>query len=170
MRTVRDIMQRDVVTVAPEASARELARMLEDNHVSGVPVCESTGIVVGVVSASDLVRLAAEDRDDAVAWELDDDVEPDDVENDAAAWSYFIAEEPPPRFADIEQLHGPDLDDVTVSEIMSRAPVFVSPSLSIPELANMLLTHRIHRAVVAEDDRLVGIVTTLDVLRAVAAG
>ena len=170
MRTVGDIMQSDVITVAPEASVRELARLLEDSHISGVPVCDARGYVVGVVSASDLVRLAAEAPEDDTAWELDEDIEPDVTENESAAWSYFQAGEPPPRFTDLDLLHGPDLDGVTVREIMTGAPFCVSPKLPIRDLAGLLLEQRIHRAVVAEDNRLVGIVTTLDVLRAVAEG
>lgn len=170
MRTVGDIMQADVITVAPDASIRELARLLEDSHVSGVPVCDAGGNIVGVVSASDLVRFAADAPEDETAWELEDDIEPDATENEAAAWSYFQAEEPPPRFTDLDWLHGPDLDGVTVREIMTAAPFAVAPQLPIGELARMLLEQRIHRAVVAEEGRLVGIVTTLDVLRAVAEG
>jgi CBS domain-containing protein len=168
MRTVREIMQSNVVTVAPDTSIRELARILEDAGISGAPVCTGNGAIIGVVSATDLVRLAAEDGDDVVADELEEDVEPLDDENETSSWTYFLQEEPPPRFLDVESRHGPNLDEWMVRDIMTPAAHHVSPDTSLPELARMLLKNRIHRALVVEDDRLTGIVSTLDVLRAVA--
>ncbi len=168
MRMVSDIMQADVITVTPDTTARELARLLEDEGVSGVPVKGPTGDVVGVVSASDLVRLAAEDGGEGEIWEADE-YEPEDTENETASWSYFLAEEPPPRYVDLASEHGPDLDAFTVRDLMTPAPYTVTPATSLTELARLLLRNRIHRAVVVEDSKLVGIVTTLDVLRAVAA-
>jgi CBS domain-containing protein len=167
MDTVREIMESDVVTVSPETTVRELARVLQEAGVSGVPVCDHIGNVVGVVSASDLVRLAAEDGDDVTDDELDD-VEPEDDETETSSWAYFMEEEPPPRFIDIESKHGPNLDDWTVRDIMTPAPHTVGPDTTLRDLARMLLRNRIHRALVVDDGVLTGIVTTLDVLRAVA--
>lgn len=165
---VRDIMKTDVVTVTPDTTARELARILEEEGVSGVPVRGPNGSVIGVVSATDLIRLAAEDGGDVTAWELDDDVQPDETENESAAWAYFQDVEPPPRFVDAGATHGPDLDDWTVRSIMTPAPFNVTPDTPVSELARLLLRNRIHRALVIEAGRLAGIVTTVDVLRAVA--
>ena len=167
MDTVREIMESDVVTVSPEMTVRELARVLEDAGVSGVPVCDHVGNVIGVVSATDLVRLAAEDGDDVTDDELDD-VEPEEDETETASWAYFMEEEPPPRFIDIESKHGPNLDDWTVRDIMTPAPHTVSPDTKLRDLARMLLRNQIHRALVVDDGVLTGIVTTLDVVRAVA--
>jgi CBS domain-containing protein len=166
--TVREIMQPDVITVTPDTTARELARLLQDAGVSGVPVCDATGRVVGVVSATDLVRLAAEQGDDVSSYDLDDDVTIDEDENESGSWAYFLDEEPPARFVDLDGPHGPDLDTWTVRDIMTPAPHVVEPSTDLPELARLLLREKIHRALVVEEDRLVGIVTTLDVLRQVA--
>ena len=56
MLTVRDIMQTEVVTIGPEATVRDLTRLLADGGISGVPVVASSGTVLGVVSSSDIVR------------------------------------------------------------------------------------------------------------------
>jgi CBS domain-containing protein len=174
MRTVREIMQRDVVTLAPEATIRDFARVLEDHGVSGVPVCDHMRNVLGVASASDLVRFAAESDEESFSDESDEEGqwvgETEETENESAAWSYFLNEEPPSRFVDLVAHHGLDLDETTVREIMTPVPYTVSPDASMAELATLLLDHRIHRALVVADDRLVGIVTTLDVLRTIAEG
>ena len=63
MLAVRDIMRTDVVTVRSDDTARALARVLSDSEISGAPVLDGHGKVVGVASATDLVRLAAEDAE-----------------------------------------------------------------------------------------------------------
>jgi len=61
---VADLMQKDVKTIAPEASVAELVQSLADLHVSGLPVVNSSGRVIGVVSATDVLQAGAE-REDA---------------------------------------------------------------------------------------------------------
>jgi CBS domain-containing protein len=173
-------MQTDVVTAAPEMTARDLARILSDAGISGVPVATPSGDVLGVVSSSDLVRVAAEEREvgfsnahwvpsDSAADAVEDD--PDDEPADPLS-SFFLPEEAPilePAWSPISDDDGP-LDRLTVSDIMTPVSFSVSPDASVKELAQFLVRGRIHRAVVMEDGRLLGIVTTMDVLRGLADG
>jgi len=55
MLTARDIMSRDIITVTEESTIKELARILTSNHISGVPVINDSGKLVGVVTESDLI-------------------------------------------------------------------------------------------------------------------
>ncbi len=63
---------------------------------------------------------------------------------------------------------GSDLDQYDVGEIMTPANFHIHPDSDLRDLAAFLLRGRIHRALVMEDDRLVGIVTTVDLLRTMA--
>lgn len=54
-RTVADVMRRDVITISPTASVRELASVLHQNHVDGVPVVEGQEDVIGMVSSTDIL-------------------------------------------------------------------------------------------------------------------
>ena len=63
---VADLMQRDVRSIAPDASVGELVRALADSRVSGLPVVGTSGRVIGVVSATDVLQASAE-KDDSVA-------------------------------------------------------------------------------------------------------
>lgn len=180
--TVRDIMQTDVTTVSPETPVRELTRLLADQGISGVPVVTASGAVVGVVSSTDVVRLAAEESDLPVSsgrwttpgtddWgdELDGQVEEDVVDDPSAG--FFLPEDSPsliPGWGD--DLGEATFDEYAVSDIMTPVSFAMPPTASVKDLADFLLRGRIHRAVVIEDDHLVGIVTTMDVLRAVAEG
>jgi hypothetical protein len=56
MPKVADVMTRDVITVTPETTLRELATILSEKHINGVPVVDDKGNVLGVVSESDLVN------------------------------------------------------------------------------------------------------------------
>lgn len=172
MVTVRDIMQTEVATASPEMTVRELARLWDDYGISGAPVCDASGRVLGVVSATDLVRLTAEAPDDAVApGPPYEELPPEEVEEDgeAATWYYFLAEEAPSRYdgapAGIPEAAA---GGVTVGDIMTPVIFSVRPQTTLPELARFLIRARIHRALVMEAGRLLGIVTAFDVLRAVA--
>jgi CBS domain-containing protein len=60
---VADLMQKDVSTIAPDASIAELVQALADSHVSGLPVVNPTGHVIGVVTAADVLQASAEKED-----------------------------------------------------------------------------------------------------------
>lgn len=177
MLTVRDIMQSEVVTVTPDATARDLARLLADEQISGVPVLDGAGQLVGVVSSSDLVRLTAEESDVdlgavAVTGLADQGLEPDeDDPEDGDPYGFFLPEDTP--FA--EQSIRADLPEspmvtTTVEDIMTPVAFTVEPDAPVTELSDFLVRGRIHRAVVVKNGRLEGVVTSADVLRAVAAG
>ena len=182
MLTVRDVMMTDVVTVSTDATARHLARLLADEEISGVPVLNGSGSLVGVVSSTDLVRLAADDtglqlRATGVALGIDTirdpDVDEEDLveEEEADPYGFFLPEDSPfsgQRF--LEDWPEGDFDSVPVSDIMTPISFSVAPDTPLDELCQFLVRGRIHRAVVRDGEDLVGIVTSADVLRAVADG
>ena len=180
MIVVRDIMQTDIVSVRPDMKARQLARKLADEDISGVPVTNSEGTLVGVVSQTDLVRLAARAEDvhlveAAVHFEsgssFGNDADPDDEPREPDPYGFFLPEESPfAAHGVLDTVPESQFDMTTVEEIMTPAFYAVPPELPVPELADYLARGRIQRAVVVQDGRLVGIVTASDVLRAVADG
>lgn len=170
MQTVRDIMQTQVITVPRGISVREVVQVMASREVSGVPVVDENGSVLGVISATDVVRLAAQEAEIAVESQL---LEPEPTpEGEKEAWprSYFVYPEISPLLAvpQIQRLTGSGFDELTAEEIMTPAAYSVSPDVTIPEVARFLVRSRIHRALVVENGRLVGIVSSFDVLRVVA--
>ena len=176
MLYVRDIMQTDVVTIATDATARDVARLLADEHISGVPVLDGAGQLVGVVSSTDLVRLAAEDADVQLVTSAlrlgervvatDESEEP--MEEDP--YGFFLPEDSPLTDRGLlAELPESRLDTTPVEEIMTPATFTVEPDTPVTDLCEFLVRGRIHRAVVVEDRQLAGIVTSADVLRAVAS-
>jgi len=170
MRTVRDIMQPNVISVRSGTPVADLARLLDEEEISGVPVLDSSGAVIGVVSRTDLVRYAASSPEGS----------PSDAfwSGLAAGRSELESEDPDAYFlgpetaafvlpsASVEA--GLDLNDAIVDEIMTPVAFHVDPDMLTWELAQFLVSGRIHRALVVEAGRLVGIVTAFDILRVVA--
>ena len=160
MKTVRDLMSRDVVTVTGDMTVRDLARLLSEEEITGAPVVDSHGEVVGVVSSSDILQLAgnaerfegpARESDVEYYYRVETEILPDlRVETPWLDWNTF--------------------EDRTVGEIMNPVRYAVNPDTSIEELATFLLEKRVHRALVIENEELAGIVTTYDVLRGIVDG
>ena len=171
---VKDIMQTDVVTAHPDQTVRELTRLLAEHGISGVPVVTDSGKVLGVVSSSDVVRVAAESDPVPVSgtrWipvpPAEGTVDPEDPPADPYS-DFFLPEEArvTPGWDAVEQ-EGP-LDQLSVSDIMTSATFTVDGNATLAELADFLVRGKIHRALVLDEDRLAGIVTAMDVMRVVA--
>jgi CBS domain-containing protein len=172
--TVAQMMTRDVRTIEPEASVGELIRLLSQEQITGVPVVTDTGQLKGVVSVTDILRLAAdepvasfEDEPWQDAW---DELERDGLTETPLAQSWFLdtgqrALMFRPGLADLPVAA---FDEHSVGDIMTTATFAVPPETTIRELAHFLARGRIHRALVVEGGRLVGIVTAFDVVRAIA--
>lgn len=169
---VRDIMQTEVVSVRPDTTVRDLVRLLAKQRIGGVPVLGEQDELIGIVTTTDLVRLAA----DAAAGPLDDllsrlapgsEGRADDLLSflGSDAWGDAESLAPVGKAADGEEEVA--YEEYQVRDLMRSAPHVVRPEASIDELARVLLQGRIHRAPVVDGGRLVGIVTTFDVLRAV---
>ena len=159
--TVRDIMTTDVITVPPTMPVTDLLGLLVDQHVGGVPVVGDDGVAVGVVSATDVLRLAIYTADiapyEAPAF---------DVESDGTR-ARFLDDRSLQNLAEREGQEA--LAGWVVADIMTPIAFSVTPDASLAELARVLFEERIHRALVTSEGSLLGIATSFDIVRAVAA-
>ncbi|HEU4564928.1 MAG TPA: CBS domain-containing protein [Gemmatimonadaceae bacterium] len=180
MLRVREIMTQDVVTVSPEATLRDAMALLTARHVSGAPVVAG-GRVVGVLSGTDLLSFASSTP--PAPRERDEELEPDDMD-EAQAWDED-EDSPSAYFSDMWEDAGADvterfraadapewdvLEEHTVSEVMTRAVCSIEPDADVPHAADYMRRAGIHRLLVMEGGRLVGIISSMDVARAVADG
>lgn len=154
---VRDVMQARVAGIGPEASLRELDELLLRRRIHGVPVLEGER-VVGLVSRSDVVRQlrAEESRFEA---EIDFYLSPFD--EDAVA---------PDRDQAVSEAVAARLRRLRVRDVMTAEVIGVAPEASLEEAARVMVARRIHRLLVLEEERLVGILSTLDLLALLADG
>lgn len=147
--TARDIMQAEVVTIGPDATVRELADLLATRKISGVPVVDGEGTVVGVVTEGDIVLQDAGLHFPHYIQFLDSTIYLESV-------SKF--EE---RF---RRTFG-----TKVADIMSAEVVTVAPDASVYDVATMMADRDVNRVPVLELGRLVGIITRADVVKAIAS-
>ncbi len=153
---VSDVMAEDVRHVAPNLPVLELDRQLAAYRISGAPVTDRDGRVVGIVSRSDIERALAQERTKA-----------------AAVASYYVEVDPTDELAALDSqdpTHAAfeSIREMTVDDIMSRDVLSVAPGAALVEAARVMKDRRIHRLLVLEDGSLVGIVSALDIVGAVA--
>ena len=181
MLRLANIMTRDVVTAAPEMTLREAAELFVAHHISGAPVVSGTK-VVGVVSAADILAFTASERggdsrtgDEPGIGNWTGPTAEDEVSSEVLpSASYFTQLWFDAGDAVSDRVNNPDgaaldlLDDHTVEEIMSRPLVMLGPTDDVLRAATIMEEKSIHRVIVVENGELVGIVSTLDIVRAVA--
>jgi CBS domain-containing protein len=186
MLRLRDIMTTDLVTLDPNLSIREAIDVLTSKRISGAPVVAGTE-VIGVVSATDLLQLAAalpglpSARDlgtDAGAASRDDD-EPSSFPHlsDDPSGVYFSELWEDGDGSVVERMTAPttagwnSLEEHVISEAMTRAPIHsLTPETAVHVAADYMRREKIHRVLVMTGQKLVGLVTTTDITRAVADG
>ncbi|MBO0723302.1 MAG: CBS domain-containing protein [Blastocatellia bacterium] len=120
-----DVMIKDVLTVKESTPLKDVTRIFSERKITGAPVVNENGNLVGVISETDIIRKT----------------------NSIGAWS-----------------------PSTAGQIMTKPAVTVSPNDTLQRICELMSNRSIHRVVVAEGDQIVGIITTMDILRAIASG
>jgi CBS domain-containing protein len=176
MLTLRDIMTREVVTLDPEMTLRDALEILASRHISGAPVVEGER-VVGIFSSMDAIEFLATTPGvpDVVDTQEDDEPARDEASRDAhMPPEYFVdfwsnaGADVADRFRDVNAAAWDLLAEHTVSEAMNRSPVVFAASAAVRTAAAAMERAHAHRVLVMDGTRLVGIVSALDVARAVA--
>jgi CBS domain-containing protein len=207
--TAGDIMQTDLITISLDTPVAEVEQVLAEHRISGAPVTDHAGRIVGVVSLRDLVERYTEEPDSrprrgSEFWSLPTDETDDVVDRDTrtlelAAEARDVAEE-------IEGMEEMEEEEMLAARIGQRGTVLEANALandstdsgvaygvptdaqatagdvmtpqvhavpihaSLPEIARTMVDQGIHRVLVQQDSHHVGLVSSFDLLRAVAEG
>jgi CBS-domain-containing membrane protein len=140
---VADIMTRQVISVTPQTTIAEAAQLLLDNRISGLPVVDPGGAVVGIVTEGDLLRRVETG-----------------TQRRHSHWLEFLIA--PGRLA----REYTDANARNVGEVMSAQVVSVTPGDALPEVIRLMEHHHVKRLPVIEAGRLVGIVSRANLVRA----
>lgn len=144
-------MSRDPIVVRPETSLNEAIQILAERRISGLPVVDDAGQVVGIISETDLMWQQTGVTPPAYIMFLD---------------SVIFLKNPAQYERDLHKALGQ-----TVGEVMSRDPVTVDPDKLLKDAAQMMHDRNVHRLpVVDETGNVIGILTRGDIVRAMAAG
>ena len=147
--TAADLMNPEVLTVPQNMTVRELARYLTDNQITGAPVEDQGGRLVGVVSVVDIAAVASDGGNVRT-----DRSSPDFY---VRGWEDTIS---PEEMKDFRV----DSEDLQVGEIMTPTVFSVGEDATVSQIASTMLRGHLHRVLVTRDDRLIGIVSTSDLL------
>lgn len=145
--TAGDLMTRDVAVVHPETSLLLAVRLMAQRRISGMPVVDDDGAIVGMLTEGDLLR-----------WH-------DSYTDRQARWLDMLADglDLAPTF-----LEGIREQNCRVKSVMASGAMTVTEDTPAREIAHLLHERNIKRVPVLRDGRLVGIVARSDLVRALA--
>ena len=138
---VKDFMTTQVVSVRPDTLVREAARLMLEKKISGLPVTDTSGHVVGIVTEHDLLRRPTNGPGSR-----------------ATHWLQLMTEQ-----ADINTAH---FREAKVEEVMTRDPLTVTEDTAIEQACHLIEERGIKRLPVVRDGLLVGLVARADLIRA----
>ena len=146
----RDIMQKDVTVVPSDWTVKELATFFVEKAITGAPVTDDAGNVIGVVSLTDIARYEST-RDTEVEIERPHDY-------------YLRGWEDEIEADELRNFHVDLIKHETVKHIMTPMVFKIDAETKVAQIAELMVTGRIHRLVVVEDKIPIGIITTMDML------
>jgi CBS domain-containing protein len=143
----RDVMVSPVITVPENETVRGVAKLLIGKHISAVPVVDSSGKVIGIVTEADLLHRAETGTERPVSWWLSI------ISGDRALADEFV------------KSHA-----VNVKDVMTRDVKTADPDTPLVEIADLFEEHHIKRVpIVSKGGDLVGIVSRANIIQAVAS-
>lgn len=145
MLKARDIMTREVITVAPETEVADIAKLLLEKHLNGVPVVDETGAIVGIVCQSDLIAEQKKLPLPSFFTLLD---------------SFIPISSTTRAEKEVQKITA-----MKAADAMTPDPVTIDPETGIDEIASIMVNRNYHTLPVTEGGRLVGIVGKEDILR-----
>ena len=140
---VRELMTEKVFTIGPEAPIKDVARILVDNGISGLPVCDIEGRVIGVISEGDILYKVHDPSEGHIGRPL--------------GW---IIEGTPNYAGSIKA------KALTARKAMTSPAITIAPHESVAQAARIMCEHHVNRLPVVTDEKLVGLVTRADLVRA----
>ncbi len=149
MLTAKDLMSSNVIAVSLDTAVRELARIFTDNRISGAPVVDGTGTVIGVVTESDLIFQNKKLHIPTSFAILD---------------AFIFLEDPEKMEQEMKKMVG-----TTVADICTKKPVTVQQDTPLEEVATLMAEKKVHTLPVLDAaGQLVGVIGKSDLIRMIA--
>ncbi len=150
--TARDIMQTEILTVATSTPLSDVESLLGEHRIGGIPVTDEAGHIAGVLSMRDLLELYSQDNDSQPRR--------------GAGFYHLSTRELLEE--DFDSFEVPAEAEETAGQVMTAEVYSVEVGASLDEIAKTMTKHRIHRVLVQENKKHVGLISTMDILQALA--
>ena len=145
---VRDLMTLNPIRITPETAVAEIARILTEHRINGVPVANIEGRLIGIVTEGDLVHRGADER----------------LEPRESIWKENF-------YRSVFFRHKPETDKAegrTAEQVMTREVLTVAPDSDVTVVARLMAYHNIKSLPVIENERLIGIISRFDLIKKLA--
>ncbi len=148
MKTARDIMTEDVITIQPNAPIRDLAKNFIEHNISGVPVVDENGRVLGIATESDLIFHSKRLKVPPFLTILD---------------SFIFLDSPEKMERELRKIAA-----ASVSDVYTSPPVTITPDTPLDEIASVMTEKQVHTLPVLDDTgMMIGIVGKKDIIRTI---
>jgi CBS-domain-containing membrane protein len=148
MLTAKELMTTDVITVTRNTSVRELARLYTQHNISGAPVLDDHGKVIGVVTESDLIFQNKKLHLPTVVAILD---------------AFIFLESPARTEKELKKMAGSTVGDIYAPKVIS-----VQQDTPLDEVATLMAEKKVHTLPVFDGEKLVGVIGKSDIIRMIA--
>ena len=145
MLNASDIMTTEVITVKKNTSLQDLARILYENHINGVPVVDDDGRLIGIICESDLIRKNKKLHIPTVVTIFD---------------AVFYLESPKKIEKEIARINATKVEELYTKEVFT-----VDEKTEIDEIATFMTQKKVYTIPVVDGDRLVGVIGKADLIR-----
>jgi CBS domain-containing protein len=150
MLKARDIMSRDVISVSPSTTIEELARILVDKRISGAPVVNENGEMIGIVTENDLVRKNKKFHIPTIIRLFD---------------AFIMLQSQSMIEEEIKAMAA-----VTVSDIYKKEVITVTEETQVDEIASIMSEKKVHLIPVVEGKSIKGIIGKIDIIKGLSLG
>ena len=145
MLNASDIMTTDVITVKKETTLKELAKLIYEHHINGVPVLDDDGKLIGIICESDLIRKDRKLHIPTVVTLFD---------------GVFYLESTKRFKKEIQRINATTVEDLYIKEVIT-----VGEKAPIDEIATIMTQKKVYTIPVMDGDRIVGIIGKGDLIR-----
>ena len=145
MLNASDIMTTEVITVKRNTSLKELAKILYEKHINGVPVVDDEGLLIGIICESDLIRKDRKLHIPTVVTIFD---------------AVLYLENPKKMEKEIQRINATTVEDLYTKEVVT-----VDEKTPIDEIATLMTHKKIYTIPVMDGDQLVGVIGKADLIR-----
>jgi len=142
---VKDIMQTTVITIQSDTGIKEITKVLSQNNISGVPVVDASGDLIGIVSEGDLLHKETNPR----------------IPNAVGVLGSLIYYHGVKQFeSDFRKLTA-----LQASQIMTKEIITINKDAEIEDAASLMVNKNIKRLPVVEDGKMIGIISRIDIIK-----
>lgn len=145
---VKNFMTKKVLTVNKDMSVKEFIRIMEENNITGAPVVDENEKVIGVISVTDVIK-----RSNYVNKEL-------------AHCEDCYEVNPTTGIVEIHKYYTEELFEKSIENLMTRKLISITPEADLVKAVDIFLSTPVHRILVMENDKIEGIISTKDTLKA----